>query len=528
MNNSKGILIALSCSLLSGLILYLSWPNLSIYPGLFIGFIPLFYSFKLLTELTFKFRAVIWFLSFFLAHYIWIFLSSEWLRETAPKTFYLGTFLESLSISIMAIPALFIARKTNLKLGLAFMVSVFMGFEFLGQSWDLGTPFFILGSGLSSAPYFIQSYEYIGVEGGSLFILLVNLFLFMILLQLLSGHKPGKKQIAALGLAVFPFIISPFLHPEETNDKILASALHYHENTYNEKTHQHPEITINKLFKDSKKSSNLRNSEILVWPEVAISNLGWIHNLYDQPSSKAILAQLEKFPDLTLCTGGYGFALDPNGSSNPYAKFEDKRNFFYLNHNIAVSTTLRGRIQCRGKVLLVPFQERVPYLKTFPFLQNAVEVVGNERMISALETGDEQHKTNQGSTYCPLLCYESIYPLFVAEKSADNEFLVILSNEIWNKDIRGSLQYLQTNIAMAVQDRTAIVRSSNGGVSAIILPSGKVAIQKTDNNPGVISYKIPKKTEATFYENISGILYKLSVIGFFGIFLFSLIKTKKQ
>jgi len=527
MSNTIRILIAITSSAFSGLLLFLSWPNLSLYPLLFIGFIPLFYSFKLLSEHPTKFRTILWFLCFFLAHYLWIFLSSEWLRDSAPKTFYLGTFLESLSISILAIPAIYISRKTSFNLGSVFIVSVFMVFELLGQSWDLGTPFFILGTGLSSAPYLIQCYEFIGIEGGSLLILFINLFLFNVLIRLLSKQKPGKKLLAALGVSLMPFLLSPLISAETTSDKLFVSALHYHENTYNEKIHQHPEITIAKLFKASSKSVNLIKSELLVWPEVAISNIGWINNLYEQPSSKAILDELTKFPNLTLCTGGYGFSLDPNGKENPYAKFEGRRKFYYLNHNIAVSTNLKGRIQCRGKVLLVPFQERVPYLKTLPFLNNLVEVIGNELMISPLETGDEQHKTSQGSSYCPLLCYESIYPLFVARKSAENEFLVILSNEIWNKNIGGSLQYLQTNIAMAIQDRSAIVRSSNGGVSAIILPSGEVAIQKTNSKPGVISYQIPKKSEATVYESFAGTIYNLSILGFFGILLFSGFKSNK-
>ena len=527
MSNTKKVLLAITSSALSGLLLFLSWPNLSFYPLLFIGFIPLFYSLKLLSEHPSKFRTVLWFLSFFLAHYTWIFLSSDWLRDSAPKTFYLGTFLESLSISILAIPAIYISKKTSFNLGSAFVISVFMMFELLGQSWDLGTPFFILGSGLSSAPYLIQCYEFIGIEGGSLLILLINLFLFNVLIRLLSKQKPGKKLLTALCISLMPFLLSPLLSADTNSDKLFVSALHYHENTYNEKIHQHPEITIRKLFKTSSKSVNLTKSELLVWPEVAVSNIGWINNLYEQPSSKAILDQLENFPNLTLCIGGYGFSLDPNGKDNPYAKFEGGRKFYYLNHNIAVSTNLKGRIQCRGKVLLVPFQERVPYLKTLPFLNNMVEVIGNELMISPLETGDEQHKTSQGSTYCPLLCYESIYPLFVASRSADNEFLVILSNEIWNKNIEGSLQYLQTNIAMAIQDRSAIVRSSNGGVSAIILPSGEVAIQKTSTAPGVISYPIPKKTEATVYESFAGTIYKLSIVGFFGILLFSVFKSNK-
>lgn len=77
----------------------------------------------------------------------------------------------------------------------------------------------------------------------------------------------------------------------------------------------------------------------------------------------------------------------------------------------------------------MPLQESIPYLKRLPFLNNEVDVIGDKPMISHLKTRDEQYKTNQGSTYCPLICFESIYQLFVAGQSTENKFLVTLSNE---------------------------------------------------------------------------------------------------
>jgi apolipoprotein N-acyltransferase len=49
-----------------------------------------------------------------------------------------------------------------------------MGYEHFHLSWDLAWPWLNLGNALATAPQLIQWYEFIGVRGGTLWIILTR------------------------------------------------------------------------------------------------------------------------------------------------------------------------------------------------------------------------------------------------------------------------------------------------------------------------------------------------------------------
>ena len=120
------------------------------------------------------------------------------------------------------------------------------------------------------------------------------------------------------------------------------------------------------------------------------------------------------------------------------------------------------------------------------------------------------------------LCFESTYPLRMASNAEESDFIAILANENWNKDLSGSEQYLYSNVGMAIQSRTSIVRSSNSGISAIINSYGEIVGRRKGKDIGVIEADILPKEELTFYESISGLLYKLSSFIFVASLIFGM------
>jgi apolipoprotein N-acyltransferase len=113
----------------------------------------------------------------------------------------------------------------------------------------------------------------------------------------------------------------------------------------------------------------------------------------------------------------------------------------------------------------------------------------------------------------------------MAEFASESDFLVVLANEFWNKNLNGSEQYLCSNVAMAIQSRTAILRSSNSGISAIIDQDGKVLVRKKGRNAGIIHASISKKQDFTFYELIAGIFYKISLIVYLGLLIITIFRS---
>jgi apolipoprotein N-acyltransferase len=81
-----------------------------------------------------------------------------------------------------------------------------MGYEHFHLSWDLAWPWLNLGNALATAPKLIQWYEFTGVRGGTLWIILGN---FAILKLYNSRHRKGFAAAGAAGALVLALILIP-------------------------------------------------------------------------------------------------------------------------------------------------------------------------------------------------------------------------------------------------------------------------------------------------------------------------------
>lgn len=519
-------LISALLSILSGLLMYFAWPLNGFFPLLFIGLVPLFYIIEFSVGANRKWSYPILFLSLFFAHLLWIGLSLSWLNDTSPKTYWIAIIFESLSIAIALLPMYFIRKKIGKLPAIVYFICAWLAIEFFNQNSMVGTPYFLLGNGFGMSPNVIQFYHLSGVEGGSLLVLLINGGVFL-LIEAIRLKKSVLKPIFATLIPLIPFGISPFIKLEDTKNKqIHVVAVHSNLETYTNENHLYPERMINVLWNQSK-SSITAKTELLIWPETIVSNLGWTSNFSGDKAYKAIDSILMKHPELTICTGGYAFSVT-NNDQDAYTRFTPNYNIHYNTHNIAFSVSKNRPIQFRSKDIFVPFQERIPLLNTFPWLKNFADLVGANTMISPFSNDHDIHRTAKGTSYAPVLCFESIYPVFLSDKAQEAEFLCILANEYWNKNLKGSDQYLYVNVGIAIQNNISIVRSSNSGKSAIINQNGKIISTKSNSNPGSLSRNINLKTGPTFYEGISGLIYKLSSLIAFVLILMGLFKKSPQ
>lgn len=520
----RSTLFRVLLSILSGIFLYIAWPLNGYYPFLFIGIVPLFYILELSVVTNQKRNNLVLFVCFFLAHFLWIGLSLSWLNDTSPKTYLTAITLESLSISFALLPTVLVRKKFGKLIAISYFICAWMAVEYFNQHSMLGTPYFLLGSGFGMNPELIQFYTYSGVEGGSLLVLLVNGGVFL-LVEAIRSKSPSWKPTVFILLLLSPFGFSRFLPAElAENKKIHIVALHSNIETYTDENHQFPERMITYLWKQSKTAIS-PNTELLIWPETIVSNLGWISNFSGDKAFKTLDSILREYPQLTICTGGYAFST-VSGKEDVYARFSPDFNLYYNTHNIAYSTSQNRPIQFRSKDIFIPFQERIPLLNTFPWMRNFADLVGANTMVSPFPQDQEIHRTSKGTSYAPILCFESIYPIFLSEKAKDAEFICILANEYWNRNLAGSDQYLHVNVGIAIQNRITIVRSSNSGKSAIIDRNGKITKTRSNVNPGSISEYINLKSGATFYESISGLIYQLCIFISSLLILLSIFKKK--
>ena len=145
----------------------------------------------------------------------------------------------------------------------------------------------------------------------------------------------------------------------------------------------------------------------------------------------------------------------------------DGRRVRYLNSAFLVeSAGLRARYD---KMHLVPFGEYVPLKRLLFFVEAIAAEIGDftpGRQVTILPL--------EGTPFGTVICYEVIFPglfrRFVAEGAS---FMTNITNDAWFGDSGGPLQHLAMVPLRAVENRIAIVRAANTGVSAFVLPAGR-------------------------------------------------------
>lgn len=144
----------------------------------------------------------------------------------------------------------------------------------------------------------------------------------------------------------------------------------------------------------------------------------------------------------------------------------------YVLFNSALLTDEKGHVVGRyDKQFLLAFGEYLPFGDTFPILY---------------EWSPNSGKFTPGTSYEPLrlgdhsiatfICYEDIIPSFVNRimNSGDAQLLVNMTNDAWFGDTLEPWQHMALSKLRAVEQRRFFVRSTNSGVSAIVDPVGRV------------------------------------------------------
>jgi len=105
----------------------------------------------------------------------------------------------------------------------------------------------------------------------------------------------------------------------------------------------------------------------------------------------------------------------------------------------------------------------------------------------------------------PFICYEMVYPDFVAAGSKSSQLLVTISNDTWFGDSIGPWQHFQMARFRGVELGRDIIRGTNDGVSAIISANGNIVSTAPQFTQAVISGEVQPRSGDTPYA-ISGSL----------------------
>jgi apolipoprotein N-acyltransferase len=205
-----------------------------------------------------------------------------------------------------------------------------------------------------------------------------------------------------------------------------------------------------------------RTPDVVIWPEGAIPDSVNDYLAQGTWTRTAILGSLK--PNQTLMVGAY--RLDgPGDGANAY------------NTLIALKPKGDG-LQITGlydKFRLVPFGEYLP-------MEGLLAPLGFKKMVhigDGFSPGPRPRPIRPEGLppVQPLICYESLFPGFVAEgarAAGRPAWIVNVSNDAWFGRTSGPWQHLNIASYRAIEEGLPMVRSTPTGVSAVIDGYGRI------------------------------------------------------
>ncbi|MFC2150883.1 apolipoprotein N-acyltransferase, partial [Bacteroidota bacterium] len=477
----------------------------------------------------------------FLAFLIWNIGSTHWICKMnfigGLLTFFINSFL-------MTIPFIssFILSKTlkhRLKFHSIFIILIWISIEFLQENWQLAWPFYSLGNCFSMYPVIIQWYEYTGVFGGTLWILLANIFIYKSVRKLTSKNNFKYSLLITALTIIIPILISLIIYKKYENDNrsIKVTIVHPNLSCYDQKYNS--SLNVEQQIQhhlELTKSCIDSATNFILWPETAIPNIDWIELFSENKDIKKIREFILKYPRVKLITGAIGFELYKTGKvwptkSDKYElKFDSNFNVWYYTYNFAMQIDTSLNIPIHTKQKLVPFEERTPYPSLFNGLQDKVGSLGDFSF--ALKEKDEIFLSFDSTSVLTLICYESLFSGYTAKKVKNKSNIIfVILNEGWYGSTFGSKQFLYISAVRAIENRRSIARSSNYGISGFIDQKGEIIKSYSSNQPNAfhgILYLNNKNTFYTIHENLIS-RFSFYILAFLVIILIlKIVLTKKN
>ncbi|MBI4367285.1 MAG: apolipoprotein N-acyltransferase, partial [Deltaproteobacteria bacterium] len=167
-----------------------------------------------------------------------------------------------------------------------------------------------------------------------------------------------------------------------------------------------------------------------------------------------------------------------------------------IRYNSAFAVMPEGTIVGRyDKQHLVPFGEYIPLRRIFFFARRLTAAVGN--FVPGLSRGPiHVGRIAVG----PLICYEDIFPdIARAHARRGAQFFASLSNDAWYGWSAAAAQHFDLSVFRAVEQRRAVVRATNTGISGIIDPLGRAVIRGRLFEPAILAGEIRLGRGRTVY-----------------------------
>jgi len=484
-------------ALLSGLLLTGAFPKIGIDWLAWFALVPLLFSVKGYSpKNSFRLGLLTGFI-----HYLTLIY---WLSYTMRTYGHLDWFL-CIAILILfsvylsfyiAIFSLALTRLCAKPLVCVIMIPVFwVSLEYIRSVLLSGFPWELIGYSQYKNLHVIQISDIFGVYGVSFLIAMINGAIFLVLLYVTQTEWQGLRvpKLQAVGLLLicgFIFCLVWFYGQGRINsidERAAVSpsvSVSIVQGNIDQALKWNPAFQIGTIEKYLRLSLSARpQPDLVVWPETA-APFYFLRN----PKLTEMVIEGIRHTGTDFLIGSPSYI--PRGNNIGYY------NSVYL---IRPDGKIQGKYD---KVHLVPFGEYVPFKNWFPFIGKIVEAVGD------FQSGPKGN-TIQWKNYKlgVQICYEIIFPDLSRAMVKNNAALLVnVTNDAWYGQSSAPYQHFSMSVFRAVENRRALIRSANTGISGFVDPAGRIVVTTPLFQEKVITHTMPVIQATTFYTRFGDVL----------------------
>jgi len=508
---------------LSSILLSLPWFTQFSGLILLIAFLPLLILERVLYENRDSNKSSLVLLYSTVVFIFWNIATTYWIYNAtlfgAIAAVIIGSFLMSMAFWLFHITH----RRLGHGFGYFAFITYWIGYEHLYLNGELSFPWLSLGNGFAKDIRLIQWYEFTGSTGGTPWVLLINVLLFLIVWDFIQKGNIKDRITEAVLVAFLIFIpitysFIRFSQYKENNDPKEFVVIQPNIDPYNDKFDGMSNAQQLEIILQLADSLTGTETKYVVGPETAVNDNIWENNL----GSNRSIQKIENFVSnhhtvnfIIGLTSHYQYAKKETPSPTARQFFDSDDHYDVYNASIQIDSTANHQLYHKSK--LVVGVEKVPFPRLLKSIESLVIDLGGTT--GGYGTQAERSTLNDiyGNTKIgTLICYESAYGDYVTDYIHNGaNILLVITNDGWWGNTPGYKQLLSFASLRAIETRRSIARSANTGISCFINQKGEISQATKWWVPAVIKGELNPNEEITFYVKHGDFLSR--IFSFFGI-----------
>ncbi|TVR67760.1 MAG: apolipoprotein N-acyltransferase [Spirochaetaceae bacterium] len=458
--------------ILGALLFTLAFPNVlvrfGLYPVAFIAIAPVAVAIQRMRWwMTPLYGALYGFLAYALFNY--------WLFTFHPLAIFIVPVIYAAYFFVL-FPLLWAAGRLFGRTAFLVQALVWLAYEYLRIRGFLGYAYGIMGYSLFPAPLLIQTADFGGVWSVSALVVLPSFFIAQVvrdtpgisLASLLGTLRKRMVEVGTYALLFAGALIYGVVAPVDYSDSRTWNVALVQQNVdpwvggfgaYRE--------SLDILLRQSRLVVRDHTPDIVVWSETSFVPSIDFHTRYRQDQERyELVRELREF----LAEQTIPYVI---GNSDGQLVRVPGGDLERRDYNAVLLFGPGGVLeQTYRKIHLVPFTEHFPYEEQLPWMHRMLV----EANTNFWETGQEWTVFEvDGIRFSTPICFEDTFGYLsrgFVQRGA--EVIVNLTNDLWSYSEPSAMQHMGMAVFRAVENRRSVVRSTNGGMTTIIDPNGRL------------------------------------------------------